>query len=102
MAIVKVSMNLLDKPSPETLDRLAALDGKPVDTSDIPEASPEELQEIARQVREKRKKRMFSLRLEAGTIHWWQSLGEGYTGIMARLLEEAIRHPEWIRECIGN
>jgi uncharacterized protein (DUF4415 family) len=100
MAIVKVSMNPLDKPSPESLARLAALDGRPVDTSDIPEASPEELKEITRQVRAKRKKRMFSLRLETGTIVWWQSLGEGYTGIMARFLEEARKHPDWIKQCL--
>jgi uncharacterized protein (DUF4415 family) len=102
MAIVHITASENDPLSPEALARLAALDGRPIDTSDIPEASPEELQEIARQVREKRKKRMFSLRLETGALQWWQSLGVGYTGIMARLLEEAVRHPEWVKQCLGN
>jgi uncharacterized protein (DUF4415 family) len=73
--------------------------GEP-DTSDIPEASPEELKLMARLVREKRKKKMFTLRLNIETIGWWQKLGEGYTGIMSRLLEEAKTHPEWIKECL--
>ncbi|WP_052297638.1 BrnA antitoxin family protein [Leadbettera azotonutricia] len=89
-----------DNPSPEALARLAALDGRPVDTSDISEATDEELKEIARQVREKRRKKMFSLRLSNETIEWWQQLGEGYTGIMARLLEKAKSHPEWIKQCL--
>ena len=100
MAIVRIQATEQDQLSEESLNRLAALQNRPVDSSDIPEASPQELREIARQVREKRKKRMFSLRLEPATIEWWQSLGEGYTGVMARLLEEATRRPEWIRQCL--
>jgi uncharacterized protein (DUF4415 family) len=93
-------LNQGDKPSPEALSRIAATDGRPVDTSDIPEASPRELKEIARRVRENRKKRMFSLRLENTTIEWWQSLGTGYTGIMARFLGEARVHPDWVKSCL--
>ena len=100
MATVRITATEKDLLSGESLARLAALHKRPVDTGDIPEASPEELREITRQVREKRKKRMFSLRLETATIEWWQSLGEGYTGLMARLLEEATRRPEWIRQCL--
>jgi uncharacterized protein (DUF4415 family) len=101
MAIVRIKATEKDQLSEEALVRLAVLKDRPVDTSDIPEASHRELREIARQVREKRKKRMFSLRLETATIEWWQSLGEGYTGLMARLLEEATRRPEWIRQCLS-
>jgi uncharacterized protein (DUF4415 family) len=100
MATVKVSLNEWEKPSVEALSRIAALDGLEPNTSDIPEASSEELREISRKVREKRKKQMFSLRLETATIEWWQRLGEGYTGIMARLLSEARQHPEWIKACL--
>ena len=88
--------------SEEAIAELAALEGRPIDTSDIPELTPRELQEAARKAREKRKKRMFSLRLPAATIQWWQSLGEGYTGVMARLLEEAWRHPDWIKLCLQD
>lgn len=85
----------------ESTADLLALDNRSVDTSDIPEATTEELAEIRRQVSEKRKKQIFSLRLQTGTIQWWQKfVGEGYTGVMSRLLDEATRHPEWIKECL--
>ena len=100
MATVRTTTTEKDLLSEESLARLAALHNRPVDTGDIPEANPEELREITRQVREKRKKRMFSLRLETTTIAWWQSLGDGYTSLMARLLEEATRRPEWIKQCL--
>ncbi|MDR0443361.1 MAG: BrnA antitoxin family protein [Treponema sp.] len=100
MAMVRVTASALDPISEESRARLAALKDRSVDTSDIPELTSEQLAEMRRQMVEKRKKRMFSLRLTNATISWWQSLGEGYTGIMARLLEEAPRHPEWIKACL--
>jgi len=100
MAIVQTKATEDQQLSEESLARLTALQKRPVDTSDIPEANPEELREITRQVREKRKKRMFSLRLQTATIEWWKSLGDGYTGVMAKLLEEARKHPEWISQCL--
>ena len=99
MAIVRISASENDPIPQESLARLAALQGRPVNTSDIPESTPEELKEIVRQVREKRKKKMFSLRLETATIEKWQSLGDGYTGIMSRVLTEAWKHPSWIKQC---
>jgi uncharacterized protein (DUF4415 family) len=88
------------KLSEESLKRLAALKDRPIDVSDIPELTPEEIAEIRRQ-RKKEKKQMFSLRLQNRTIKWWQrTIGEGYTTVMARLLEEARKHPEWIKECL--
>jgi hypothetical protein len=57
---------------------------------------------MAQEKRKNPKKRMFSLRLPCATIAWWKSLGKGYTGIMARLLEEAEKHPEWITQAMNN
>jgi uncharacterized protein (DUF4415 family) len=99
MAIVRITASENDLIPEASLVRLAALKDRPIDLSDIPESSPEELREIARQVREKRKKKMFSLRLATSTIEQWKTLGEGYTGIMSRLLAEAWKHPDWIRQC---
>ena len=100
--MAKIMLKPGDKPSVRTARRIEALRGRVPDTCDIPEASRDELKEIARLAREKRKKKMFSLRLTSEAIHWWQELGEGYTGIMARLLEEAVFHPEWIRQCLSS
>ncbi len=101
MAIIRTTAAESDFLSDESLARLAALRDRPVDTSDIPELSPPELREMARQLREKRKKVMFSLRLESATVDWWKSLGNGYTGVMSRLLDEARKHPDWIELCLS-
>ncbi|MCL2264919.1 MAG: BrnA antitoxin family protein [Treponema sp.] len=93
--------------SEESLLRLAALEklkDSDIDRSDIPEYSDKEWEQMrlwAIEKREKqRKKQMFSLRLQESTIKWWKSLGSGYTGIMARLLDEARKHPDWIKMCL--
>jgi len=87
--------------SAESVARLNALDDRPIDYSDIPAQTVEEMQEMRRIAVEIRKRQMFSLRLHCSTINWWkQNIGEGYTGVMARLLDKAIKHPEWIKECL--
>ena len=88
------------KLSNESLKRLKSLERRKADTSDIPEATPAELQELKRQLMEKRKKQLFSLRLSSAAVQWWQSLGTGYTSIMARLLDEARNHPEWVKKVL--
>jgi len=86
--------------SDEAIIRLNALNDRPIDYSDIPRSTPEELRAGRLLAIEMRKKQMFSLRLKKTTIEWWKSLGEGYTSIMARLLDEATRHPEWVKKCL--
>lgn len=100
MAMAHITRDKNQKLSREALKRLAALDKRAVDTSDIPDADLGELKTIARLTREKRKKKMFSLRLAAETIEWWQGLGSGYTRVMAKFLDEAKTHPEWVRQCL--
>jgi hypothetical protein len=103
MGIVRQIINT-EKPqqlSDESLERLAALKDRPIDYSDIPELTSEEIAEIRRLREENRKKQMFSLRLQTSTIKWWRkTIGMGYTSVMARLLDEARKHPEWIKECL--
>ena len=110
MAMVRHTIDTNNPPpiSEESLLRMAALKDRPIDYSDIPEDSDEEwergvlrgIQIRAKQREKLMKKQMFSLRLQKGTIEWWKSLGNGYTGIMARLLDKATKHPEWIEECL--
>lgn len=95
-----IDTNAPQQFSEEAIARLNTLDDKPIDYSDIPEYTIEEMQEMRRKALEIRKKQMFSLRLQTSTINWWKSLGSGYTGIMARLLDEATKHPEWIKMCL--
>ena len=98
-----------DEPLTEKmLAELEALKDRPIDYSDDPKRTPEQIRRgrlLAQQIREKQrqkllKKQMFSLRLQKSTISWWKALGDGYTSIMARLLDEATRNPEWISKCL--
>ncbi|MDR0300886.1 MAG: hypothetical protein LBI04_01070 [Treponema sp.] len=101
MGMVKYTLTENSQLSEDSLARLAALKDRPVDFSDIPELTPQEIAEIKLQRDEDRKKQMFSLRLQNGTIKWWKRvIGEGYTSVMARLLDNATRHPEWIKDCL--
>ena len=100
MGTIRVTATEKDSLSEGLLKELAALKDRPVDLSDIPEYSNEEYQQMKLLAIEKRKKQMFSLRLQTSTINWWKSLGNGYTTIMAKLLDEARKHPEWIKESI--
>ena len=89
--------------SEESLARLAALEDRPIDYSDIPELTDQEVADIKRQIDEGKNKRMFSLRLQKPTIEWWRdNIGAGYTTAMGRLLDEARRHPEWIKESLKS
>ena len=98
--VKKVIIDKNYKLSKESLIRLKALENRKIDTSDIPEATPAELQQLKKLLMEKRKKQLFSLRLSSATVRWWQSLGTGYTTIMARLLDEARNHPEWVKKVL--
>ena len=101
MGMTKYTITENSQLSQESFERLAALKDRPIDFSDIPELTSKEVAEIRRQREKDRKKQMFSLRLQNGTIKWWQrTIGEGYTAVMSRLLDEATRHPEWIKECL--
>ena len=86
--------------SEESLARMEECENSPIDYSDSPKQTVEEMREGHRLALEIRKKQMFSLRLQKSTIEWWKSLGSGYTGLMAKLLDEAKNHPEWIKTCL--
>jgi hypothetical protein len=80
---------------------MAALKDRPIDFSDIPELTGEQLADIKRQLDEGKNRQMFSLRLQKRTIEWWRdTIGAGYTTAMGRLLDEARKHPEWIKESL--
>jgi len=86
--------------SEESIARLNDLDNHPIDYSDLPEQSIEEMHRKHLLAIKMRKKQMFSLRIPITTLQWWKSLGDGYTTIMARLLDEATRNPEWVKKCL--
>jgi uncharacterized protein (DUF4415 family) len=46
------------------------------------------------------KKRTVGIRLNQKTIEQYKSMGNGYTGIMAAVLDYAICHPEVIKKVL--
>ncbi|MBQ6386158.1 MAG: hypothetical protein IJJ38_08340 [Lachnospiraceae bacterium] len=60
----------------------------------------EELAKLAEQKREERRKQVLTLRVSAETMNKARALGKGYTGILSRLLEEALNDPEMIERCL--
>jgi hypothetical protein len=105
MGIVRHTSDGTEPLSEEDLALEKEMENSPIDFSDIPKYSREQIREMRRLAEERRKRKvrkMYSLRLELGTVKWWKSLGEGYTGIMANFLDYAKKHPEWVKESIEN
>jgi uncharacterized protein (DUF4415 family) len=69
-------------------------------TDDAPRLTSKELAEFKQINAESRKKIPCTLRLSKKSLEWWQSLGEGYTAAMARMLEDAQNHPDILRKII--
>ena len=70
---------------------------------DCPELTDEQLLEVAKlaqKQRAERVKKVVSLRLSPATIAKAQKLGKGYTGILSRILENALNDPEILKQCL--
>jgi uncharacterized protein (DUF4415 family) len=73
----------------------------PLNLKDFPEASPEALDEFAAMARELRRdkknvKPVIALRIAPETLKKYKSLGKGYTGIMADVLDYVAKNPEML------
>jgi uncharacterized protein (DUF4415 family) len=74
------------------LEDLKSMSDEGIDYSDIPPLNKKQLDEVARIVRE-RKKRMpsITLRLPSQILDKYKKLGKGYTSVMAHILCEYIQ-----------
>ena len=83
-----------DKPTEAQLERLRALKDRPiVFDDDAPEFTMKELEEMrlaAIKKRAEQKKEVVAVRLSPATIKKAKSFGKGYTGFLARLIENGI------------
>lgn len=70
------------------------------DCPELTEDQLEELRSIKEQRREERNKKILSLRVSEKTMKKAQALGKGYTGVLSRILEEALNDPEMIKRCL--
>jgi uncharacterized protein (DUF4415 family) len=60
----------------------------------------EQLSELYLESKERNKKQTVGIRLNPKTIEQYKSLGKGYTGIMAAVLEYAINHPQVLKKAL--
>ena len=73
----------------------------PVDTDkDSPVYTPKQLANLYSESKRLNKKQTVGIRLNRKTIEQYKSLGKGYTGIMAAVLDYAISHPTVLKEAL--
>jgi hypothetical protein len=101
MAMIRETLADEQKPTEAQIEEVRKAAERPVTYSgDAPKLSPEELMEFRRVNAEGRERIMCTLRVQRSTLDWWKSLGEGYTAVMARILDEARNYPELLKKCL--
>ena len=108
--IVRITAEeLKNKPkTPEQLERLKRLaETEPIPDEELPEMTDEQLKEFKTiaELRESSRrsennKKIVTLRLSPQAYDKAQSLGNGYTGILSRIIETALNDPEILKRCI--
>jgi uncharacterized protein (DUF4415 family) len=99
MGIIKSTVSIGQKPTKEQLKQVKKIAKRPIHyTEDCPASTPEMLKEFAVQavaIRQSReKKTTISLRVRPSSLKKYKSLGKGYTGIMADVLDLAANNPD--------
>ena len=83
------------KPTPAQIKRINEAAKRPIvydeDCPELTDAQLAEFVSVAKEREKNRKKRILSLRVAVDTIRIGKSFGKGWTGIMARLLDLAVR-----------
>jgi len=79
----------------------------PVYDPDCPPSTPEALAEFAAMARELRKKRrnpapVVAIRLKADTLSKYRALGNGYTSVMAAVLDYVADNPDILSRAAGK
>ena len=98
MGITTSTVKVGQKPTKEQLKQIQEIAKRPIHyTEDCPESTPEALAEFAAMARARRKRKvkpMVALRLEPEVLEKYKALGDGYTGIMADVLNYVANNPE--------
>jgi len=98
MGITKSTVKVGQKPTKEQLKQIREIAKRPIHyTEDCPESAPEALAEFAAMARARRKRKVkpiVALRVESETLEKYKTLGSGYTGIMADVLNYVANNPE--------
>jgi uncharacterized protein (DUF4415 family) len=98
MGIARSTVKVGQKPAKEQLRQIREIAKKPIHyTEDSPKSTPEALAEFAAMAREKRQRKVkpiVALRIEPEALEKYKALGNGYTGIMADVLNYVAENPE--------
>ena len=101
---IRKTIDIKKEPSKEQIEMLERAESMPiVFDEDSPELSDEELAEfrrISESRKEGRRKQTISLRLSPQAVAKAKSLGKGYTSVLSRILEEALKDNELIKRCL--
>ena len=90
-----------DKPAKKQLERIERAAKMPVvSDKDSPVYTQEQLAYLYMESKRLNKKQTVGIRLNQKTIEQYKNLGKGYTGIMAAVLDYAIRHPEMLKKAL--
>jgi hypothetical protein len=105
MAIKTYKLKSNQEPSEEQIRRMEAgskeTEDNPVYDPENPPLTETELAKMAEIIQERRQtKKILSLRVKPSTIATAKKLGKGYTGLLSRLLDEAIKDPELVKKCL--
>ena len=101
MKMISYELKPETKLSEEQEKMLSDAEKRPVvSDEDCPELTEEELAQfyrVSEKRREERKKQTVTLRLSPQALKTAKSLGKGYTSVLSRILESALRDKEVIQ-----
>ena len=90
-----------DKPTKKQLERIEKAAKIPfVADADSPVYSTEQLAYLYAESKKFNRKQTVGIRLNQKTIEQYRNLGKGYTGIMAAVLDYAIKHPDVLKKAL--
>ena len=90
-----------EEPTKKQMQRIIDAAKMPIiHDEDSPVYTPEQLAYLYSESKRLNKKQTVGIRLNQKTIEQYKTLGKGYTGIMAAVLDYAINHPNVLKEAL--
>ena len=99
--MIKTTLRKSDTPTKEQLSRIEQAAKRPVASDgDSPVYTSKQLARLYQESKKLNKKQTVGIRLNQKTIEQYRDLGKGYTGIMAAVLDYAIKNPEVLKKAL--
>ncbi|MCC8060798.1 MAG: BrnA antitoxin family protein [Clostridiales bacterium] len=99
--IVRKTIDVNQEPTQEQIDTLIkAGDHRIMFDEDCPQLTDEDLAQfyrVSEKRREERKKQTVTIRLSPQALNTAKSLGKGYTSVLSRILENALKDKDVIK-----